>query len=203
MTEDFSDPKATLLSYLSRERATVLWKLHGLSDYDLRRPLTPTGTNLLGVVKHLAMVELGYFGEVFGRAPQVSVSWWADDEAAMESVPNIDMYAAATQTRDQVVTLYEEAGDNTAATVAALDLDSPGLVPWWGDQGRVTLQRIMVHMLDETARHAGHLDIVRELIDGQAGHRSYSSNLPEDGAEFWAGYLGTLQSIADGFRRAR
>jgi len=87
--------------------------------------------------------------------------------------------------------------------VAALDLDSPGLVPWWGDRGRVTLQRIMVHMLDETARHAGHLDIVRELIDGQAGHRSYSSNLPEDGAEFWAGYLGTLQSIADGFRRAR
>ncbi len=203
MTEDFSTPKSTLLNYLAREHRTVLWKLQGLSDYDLRRPMTPTGTNLLGVVKHLAMVELGYFGEVFGRTPQVSVPWFATDEAQMESVPNIDMYAAAEQTSDEVVRLYEEAGQNTAATVAALELDAVGQVPWWGDQGRVTLHRILVHMIDETARHAGHLDIVRELIDGGAGHRDNSSNLPDDDAGFWPGYLATLQSVADGFRPTR
>ena len=202
MADEPNDPKTTLLRYLDRSRAAVLWKLDGLADYDLRRPMTPTGTNLLGVVKHLAMVELGYFGEVFGRTPEVSVGWFATDEAQVESVPNIDMYASASQTCDEVVRLYEEAGRNTAATVAALDLDAVGHVPWWGDRGRVTLHRILVHMIDETARHAGHLDILRELIDGQAGERSDSTNLPDDGSDFWAEYLATVQGVADGFRRS-
>lgn len=202
MSDNLNDPKTTLLHYLNRTRAAVLWKLESLDDYDLRRPMTPTGTNLLGVVKHLAMVELGYFGEVFGRVPQVSVPWVADDEAQMETVPNIDMYASATQTRDEVVRLYEEAGHNTAATVAALDLDAIGQVPWWGERGKVTLQRILVHMIDESARHAGHLDILRELIDGAAGVRPDSTNLPGDGPDFWAEYLITVQSVADGFKES-
>ena len=199
MSDDLDDPRTVLLHYLNRTRQAVLWKLDGLADYDLRRPMTPTGTNLLGVVKHLAMVELGYFGEVFGRVPEVSVSWAAEDEAQLETVPNIDMYASATQTRDEVVRLYAEAGRNTVATVAALDLDTVGQVPWWGERGRVTLHRILVHMIDETARHAGHLDILRELIDGQAGVRPDSTNLPE-GDDFWAEYLITVQSVADGFK---
>lgn len=197
------EPKELLLHYLERAREAVLWKLEGLSEYDLRRPMTPTGTNLLGVVKHLAMVELGYFGEVFGRTPEVSVGWFATDEAQVESAPNIDMYASASQTHDEVVRLYEEAGRNTAATVAALDLDAVGEVPWWGERGRVTLHRILVHMIDETARHAGHLDILRELIDGQAGVRADSPNLPDDGSDFWAEYLATVQSVADDFRHSR
>ena len=202
MADDLNEPKTALLHYLNRDRSAVLWKLDGLNDYDLRRPMTPTGTNLLGVVKHLAMVELGYFGEVFGRTPQVSVPWWADDEAAMESVPNIDMYASADQTRDEVVRLYHEAGRNTEATVAALDLDAVGRVPWWGDRGRVTLHRILVHVIDETARHAGHLDILRELIDGSAGVRPDSSNLPGDDTDFWGEYLTTVQNVADGFKES-
>lgn len=200
MSDDANDPKQVLLRYLQRSRSAVLWKLEGLSDHDVRRPLTPTGTNLLGVVKHLAMVELGYFGEVFGRTPEVSVSWWASDEAAMESVPNIDMYAGAEQTRAEVLQLFGEAARNTAATVAALDLDAPGRVPWWGERGHVTLHRILVHMVDEIARHAGQLDILRELLDGAAGVRPDSDNLAELDAAGWAEYRARLQGIADGFR---
>ena len=200
MSDDANDPKQVLLRYLQRSRSAVLWKLEGLSDHDVRRPLTPTGTNLLGVVKHLAMVELGYFGEVFGRTPEVSVSWWASDEAAMESVPNIDMYAGAEQTRAEVLQLFGEAARNTAATVAALDLDAPGRVPWWGEGGHVTLHRILVHMVDEIARHAGQLDILRELLDGAAGVRADSDNLPELDSAGWAEYRARLQGIDDGFR---
>lgn len=195
-----NDPKNDLLRYLQRSRSAVLWKLQGLSDYDVRRPLTPTGTNLLGVVKHLAMVELGYFGEVFGRTPQVSVDWWKHDEAAMDSVPNIDLYASAEQTRDEILRLFGQAGRNTAETVAALDLDSPGRVPWWGEHGVVTLHRILVHMVDETARHAGQLDILRELLDGVAGLRPDGDNLAELNDADWADYRQRLQGIADGFR---
>ena len=61
------DPKATLVRYLQQARDAMLWKLDGLGEYDIRRPLTPTGTNLLGLVKHLAGVESGYFGATFGR----------------------------------------------------------------------------------------------------------------------------------------
>ncbi|MDF2443155.1 MAG: hypothetical protein JWR01_1358, partial [Subtercola sp.] len=61
------DEKETLHGYLRIRRADLLGKLDGLSEYDARRPLTPTGTNLLGLVKHVASVQLGYFGEVFGR----------------------------------------------------------------------------------------------------------------------------------------
>jgi hypothetical protein len=61
------NPKADLLRYLQDGRDALLWKLDGLSEYDIRRPLTPTGTNLLGLVKHIASVELGYFGDTFGR----------------------------------------------------------------------------------------------------------------------------------------
>lgn len=200
MTDDANEPKAVLLRYLQNERRSALWKVEGLSDYDVRRPLTPTGTNLLGVLKHLAMVELGYFGEVFGRIPEVSVGWWADDEADQGETPNIDMYASADQTRDEVLQLFEEAGRNTATTVAALDLDSPGRVPWWGERGAVTLHRILVHMVDETARHTGQLDILREQLDGAAGARPEVDNLAELGRDEWAAYTKRLQQIADGFR---
>ena len=142
MSDDANDPKQVLLRYLQTTHDAVRWKLQGLNEYDLRRPLTPTCTNLLGVVKHLAMVELGYFGEVFDRVPEVSVAWFADDEAQMATVPTIDMYASATQTSAEVLQLYDEARANTERTVAELDLNAPGRVPWWGERSQVTLQRI-------------------------------------------------------------
>ena len=68
-----------------------MWKLEGLSEYDSRRPMTPTGTNLLGLVKHVASVELGYFGETFGRPFDEPLPWSVGAEA------NADMWATADE----------------------------------------------------------------------------------------------------------
>ena len=188
--------KDELLRYLETGRETMLWKLEGLGEYDLRRPLTPTGTNLLGLVKHLASVELGYFGEVFGRPSGVPLPWYDDDNED----PHGDMYATAGESRDEIVELYRAAGRHTAETVAALDLDAVGRVPWWGERGSVTLHLILIHMIAETHRHAGHADIVRELIDGAAGHRPAVDNLPDLDAAGWAEHRRQLQALAEGFR---
>ncbi|MFD9270297.1 DinB family protein [Streptomyces goshikiensis] len=174
-----NDPKDDLHRYLKAARAAVVWKLDGLSEYDIRRPLTRTGTNLLGLVKHLAGVELGYFGPTFGRQHDESLPW--DEE---DAEPNADMWAPADESREDVLDLYRRAWAHADATIEALPLDAMGHVPWWGDIGEVTLQRIMLHMTAETHRHAGHADIVRELIDGTVGMREDNSNM-EGGDEAW------------------
>ena len=189
MTE--SDPKADLRRYLQAARDAMLWKLDGLSEYDARRPLTPTGTNLLGLVKHLAGTELGYFGEVFGRPSGEPLPWVADD-----AEPNADMWATAEESREQIIGLYHRAWAHTDATIDALDLDAAGHVPWWGDQGEVTLHRILVHMTAETNRHAGHADIVRELIDGAVGMRAGRDNMAPGDADWWDGYRNRLEQVA-------
>ncbi len=71
--------KEYLHSDLREVREAMLWKLEGLSEYDARRPLTSTGTNLLGLVKHLSITEASYFGEVFGRPFPERLPWWDDD----------------------------------------------------------------------------------------------------------------------------
>src|ERR1700694_2930275 len=93
--------KADLHRYLQVGRDALLWKLDGLSEYDIRRPLTPTGTNLLGIVKHVASVELGYFGEAFERPSHESLPWL--DEGAE---PNADMWALPEESREDIVALY-------------------------------------------------------------------------------------------------
>jgi uncharacterized damage-inducible protein DinB len=160
------DAKAEFHMYLQRAREVLLWKLEGLSEYDIRRPLTPTGTNLLGIVKHVASVELEYFGPVFGRPTGISLPWASADAEA-----GADMWATPDESRDEIVGLYRRSWQLADETIAELPLDAPGTVPWWGDQGAVTLHRILVHMIAETQRHAGHADIVRELIDGSVGTR--------------------------------
>jgi uncharacterized damage-inducible protein DinB len=175
-----NDPKPTLQRYLQVGREAVLWKLEGLSEYDMRRPLTPTATSLLGIVKHLATVEAGYFGEVFGRPFTEPMPWLEGDD------PHGDMWATADETSESVISLYRRVWSHSDATIAALDLEAPGRVSWWGVRGDVTLHRILVHMATETHRHAGQLDILRELIDGAAGHRQDTSNLAEDDPAAWA-----------------
>ena len=160
------DPKDTLVEYLQSARDAMVWKVEGLSDYDARRPLTPTGTNLLGLVKHLASVELGYFGDTFGRPSGIALPWHADDADT-----NDDLYLTADESREWVLDLYRTAWAHAAATFEEFDLDTVGRVPWWGDRGEVTLHQILVHMVAETSRHAGHADIVRETIDGQVGRK--------------------------------
>jgi uncharacterized damage-inducible protein DinB len=186
------DPKATLHRYLRSAREAVLWKLDGLSEYDVRRPLTPTGTNLLGIVKHLASVELGCFGETFGRPSAEPMPWFEDEAEA-----NADMWATADETREQITGLYQRAWAHSDATIDALQLEATGTVPWWpGEQNPVTLQRILVHVIAETDRHAGHADIVRELIDGAAGLRQGSDNLPPADQAWWASYRDRVERAA-------
>lgn len=186
------DPKADLRHYLQLAREAVLWKLDGLSGYDVRRPMVPTGTNLLGLVKHLASIELGYFGAVFGRPTDEPLPWFEDD-----AEPNADMWATAEESRDWVVGLYHRAWAHADATIDTLPLDAVGHVPWWpDDRSDVTLHRILIHVIAETNRHAGHADLVRELIDGAVGVRADNANMaPGDGA-WWEDYRKRLERIA-------
>jgi Protein of unknown function (DUF664) len=190
MTEP--DPKADLHRYLQRGRDALLWKLDGLSEYDIRWPMVPTGTNLLGLVKHVASMELGYFGEVFGRPSAEPLPWLAED-----AEPNADMWATPDQPREEIVALYHRAWAHSDATIGALALDAVGYVPWWPEDRReVTLHRILVHVIAETERHAGHADIVRELIDGTAGLRPDADNLPPGDRAWWERYRARLERAA-------
>jgi uncharacterized damage-inducible protein DinB len=187
-----SGAKAHLQRTLQTGREALLWKLEGLSEYDVRRPMTPTGTNLLGLVKHVAYVELGYFGAVFGR-PVDEAQPWLDDGGE----PNWDMWATAAESREQIVGMYRRAWEHTDATIGSLPLDAVGHVPWWREERRdVTLHQVLAHVIAETHRHAGHADIIRELVDGAAGLRRGNDNLaPGDGA-WWAGYRARLERAA-------
>ncbi len=186
-----ANDKAVLVRYLKNAHEAVVWKLDGLSEYDIRRPLVPTGTNLLGLVKHLACCEAGYFGAVFGRPFGEPMPW--DDE---DGDPTADMWATAEESREQILALYARTWAHANATFEALDLDSIGNVRWWGDRGEVTLHQILVHMIAETSRHAGHADIVRELIDGTVGLRATVSNMAEGDAAWWDSYREKLESVA-------
>ena len=188
-----NDPKAGLHRYFTTVRDSVVWKLEGLSEYDARRPLTPTGTNVLGVVKHLACVELGYFGWSFGRALDVKLSWYDDD-----AEPNADMFATESESIPEILAFYAQAREISDATITELPLDATGTVAWWPpDRNPVTLQLILLHMIAETNRHAGQIDIVRELIDGQAGLRAESTNLPDE--INWTEYHARLEKLAAQF----
>ncbi len=181
-----------LQRYLQAARDALLWKLDGLTPYDLRRPLVPTGTNLLGLVKHLAGIELGYFGDVLGR-PAADRPAWLDDS----DTPNADMFAGAQETGAQIVALYRSAWAHTDAVVAELGLDATGEVPWWPpERNPVTVRQLLVHVIAETNRHAGHADLVRELIDSAAGLRPDNGNLPDVPADWWPAYVERLESIA-------
>jgi uncharacterized damage-inducible protein DinB len=170
-----SDPKTDLHGYLQQARDVVLWKLQGLSEYDIRRPLVPTGTNLLGLVKHLTFMEFEYFGTTFGRPSPDELPWSEDD-------PLTDMFATADETREEVISRYKKAWAHSDATIAALPLNAVGRVPHWpGEHGEVTLHRIMVHMITDSQRHAGQADIIRELVDGITGLKKDNDNPPPDG----------------------
>jgi uncharacterized damage-inducible protein DinB len=187
-----SDPKGELQRYLQSAREALLWKLDGLPEYDVRRPMVPTGTNLLGLVKHVANVELGYFGVTFDRAFDEPLPWIDYD-----AEPNADMWATADESREQIVGLYHRAWAHADATIASLDLDAIGHVPWWpDDRAAVTLHRILVHLIAETQRHAGHADIVRELIDGAAGLRSGDDNMAPGDQMWWEAYRSRLEVAA-------
>nr|BFE57130.1 DinB family protein [Dactylosporangium thailandense] len=184
--------KDDLRHYLQRGRDSLLWKLEGLSEYDIRRPLVPTGTNLLGLVKHVASVESGYFGETFGR-PFPEPLPWMDDDADV----NADMWVTPQESREDVTGLYRRVWAHSDATIEALDLDAPGRVPWWKPEtADVTLHRVLIHMIAETDRHCGHADILRESIDGAAGWQPGKDNLAFANAEEFRAFHDRIERAA-------
>jgi uncharacterized damage-inducible protein DinB len=186
------DTKATLHRYLKLRRDDLLRKLDGLDEYDVRRPMTPTGTNLLGLVKHVASIELGYFGETFGRRADRVLPWFEPGAEA-----NADMWVPADETRESIIDLHHYAGAHADATIDELPLDARGEVPWWPAERRVvTLHRILVHMCVERAHHVGHADVVRELIDGGVGRGPDDPNLPFKTPEEWAAYRERIEASA-------
>ncbi|MEV3936208.1 DinB family protein [Glycomyces sp. NPDC049804] len=187
-----TDPKTHLHRYLTNARDAVLWKLEGLGEYDIRRPLTPTGTNLLGLVKHLTCTAADYFGTVFDR-PFPDPQPWFDPDAH----PGADMWAAPDEPTAHLTDLYRRAWAHADTTITSLDLDAPGRVPWWpADTADVTLHQILVHMIDETNRHAGHADIIRELIDGAAGLRPGATSLPAETPAWWTERRDAIEQAA-------
>ncbi|GAB2676945.1 DinB family protein [Thalassiella azotivora] len=189
------DDKETLHRYLRRQRDDLLATLDGVDDYDARRPLTPTGTNLLGLVKHVATVQLGYLGEVFGRPAAEDLPWDADD-----AEPDADLWVPAEQTRQDVVDLHHRSAAHADATIGALPLDAPGHVPWWGERGAVTLHLVLVHLCVEVARHAGHADVLRESLDGRAGMRPGDPNVTDRTQAQWAEHRDRVEQAARRFR---
>jgi catechol 2,3-dioxygenase-like lactoylglutathione lyase family enzyme len=148
------------------------------------------------LVKHVASVEVGYLGEVFGRPFREPLPWF--DPGAE---PNADMWATPEESRADVLGLFDRVRAHTDATIEALPLDARGVVPWWPAERReVTLHRVLVHLIAEEHRHAGHADLVRELVDGAAGVRRDNANLPDGDAGWWARYLERVSAAADRFR---
>ena len=192
------DVKRDLHSHLHGARETLLWKLDGLDEYDIRRPLTPTGTNLLGLVKHSTGTELTYFGSVFGRRTESRSSRLSGAlrRLAGTAEPNAGMWATADEPRDEIVDGYRDAWAVADDTIRELPLDAVGHVPWWGKDSKVTLHRVMVHVTAEAQRHAGHADIVRELIDGATGLLQGHSNLPAKDPAWWIDYHDRVEKAA-------
>jgi Protein of unknown function (DUF664) len=188
MIDDFA--KQYLHSDLSDIRATMLWKLDGLSEYDARRPLTDTGTNLLGMIKHLAVSEAWYFGDVFERPFPGQWPRWDDPAGHLDA-----MWASADESRAEIVDRYRQSWQHADATIAALDIDGPGHVPWW-PRPNVKLFNVLVHMLTETTRHAGQADILREQLDGAVGGDAEGIALHRQLAGFWEGHRNKVEQAA-------
>jgi hypothetical protein len=181
--------KEYLLDDLRWIREAMLGKLDGLSEYDIRRPLTITGTNLLGLVKHLTLTEAWYLGEIFSRPfPELLPHW--DDDANQDW-----MWAAEHETRAEIIDRYRRACEHFDTTISTLPIDAPGHVPWW-PRPDVKLFNIMVHVLTETGRHAGHADILREQLDGSVGMGTQGVPLHGHDAAYWESYRAKIEQAA-------
>ncbi|MCL8250574.1 DinB family protein [Aeromicrobium fastidiosum] len=186
-----TDVKDHLHTRLRVVRAAVLAAVDGVGEHDLRRPLTPTGTNLIGLVKHLVGVEHVYLGESFGR-PAPDVLPWVEDGSVWDGA---DMWATADESSAHIVDLYRRACAHGDETIAGLDVDSPGRVPHWpDDKADTTLGFLLVWIVSETAQHAGHAEIVRELVDGRPAAATSA------GGTDWPTHVEHVRAAADAHR---
>ena len=190
----FTGAKADLHRYLQESRDGMVRALEGATEYDIRRPLTPSGTNLLGLVKHLAGVELGYLVESVGRTAPVLP--WNEDGSVWDSA---DMWTTPEQSREYLLGLYREAWALSDASLAELPLDAPAEVEWWSAEKRhTTFGHLLARVVAETARHAGQADILRETLDGQAGR----DHADQGDGQWWSDYVASIQAAAEPFRDA-
>ena len=181
-----------LRKYLQEGRGSVVRALDGLSEYDARRPLVPSGTNLLGLVKHLSGIELGYLGACVGRPSPMPLPW-EDDGSVWESA---DMWATPDQSREYLLGVYRRAWQHSDESLQTFPLDAPATVAWWPEERRrTTFGHLVVRVVAETAQHAGHCDVLRESVDGRGGRDADA--LDDD---WWASYVGRIQAAADTFR---
>ena len=155
-----ADERAALTQQLDFHRATLLRKLEGLDAEQLRRPMTASGLSLLGLVKHLADTEQGWFLKIYGGSPE-------PDLFATEGDPTAEFRVEAEETTDAIVEAYVRTCERARAVVAAGGLDDVVTTP---SGAEANLRAILLHLIQETARHNGHADIIREAIDGTTGH---------------------------------
>lgn len=191
--DTINDPSAQRLrAYLNEARSTVLWKCEALSEELARRPMTPTGTHMLGIVHHLAVTEYGYLGECLGLLP--------NDDHVLELLQSedsqIDFLPPADYSVQDVLELYRKSVAFAEAALDNLELASPAVIPWWSIHRHSTVEHLIVHMIAETSRHAGQLDIVRELLDGQVGLREQALNLPSYSSAQWQEQYSHLQQLS-------
>jgi uncharacterized damage-inducible protein DinB len=182
--------------YLRNARSSVLWKLEGLSEYEARRPMVGTATNVLGLIKHLTGVELLYFGVIFGRFPSEMPIWFGE-----QMPPNADMWAQSDESVEAIIGDYLSACAHADSTITTADPAAQASAPWLSEHP-MSLHRVMVHVLAETERHAGHADVVRELIDGAVGRLPGNEQMLPGAAEddrdatWWRNYLEEVEAAA-------
>lgn len=187
MIDDFA--KEYLADELRWGRTSLVDKLDGLTEYDARRPLSRTGTNLLGLIKHLTLSEAIYFGAIFGRPYPEPIPTFDDPEFHNRDY----MWATQEQSRADIIAGYRRACQHADATIDSLPIDAPGHIPWW-PRPEVTLFNVMVHMMTETNRHLGHADILREQLDGALG--SDPTPMSADDKTEWATHRATVEQAA-------
>ena len=153
---DLNTPELeTLVRYLDTYRGIIAFKVEGVERSAGIKPMVPSGTSLLGIVKHLAYVERWWFQSVVG---QLDVEYpWSDDD------PDADWRINEGESVQDIIDLYRQECDKSRAIID--EILSPDSTFPHGD-GEISARRVLIHMVEETARHAGHADILREMIDG-------------------------------------
>jgi uncharacterized damage-inducible protein DinB len=161
------DEAATLLGFLDYQRATLAWKCRGLTDDQLRVTVASSVISLGGLLVHMARVEDGWFSEVVAEQPELE-PWASMPWAAEWTDPS-----TAAATGAELSALWEQrvaaSRRVVAAALAAGEAELGATHPAWGGQGHPSLRWVLVHMIEEYARHNGHADLIREAIDGETG----------------------------------
>jgi hypothetical protein len=164
------DEVATLVAFLDYQRATLEWKCRGLTDEQLRLVLRPSSITLGGLLKHLACVEDSWFTDTVAGAP-LPEPWASVD---FEANPDWTWRLDASESGEYLRALWAEGVSRSRAVVRAqlgqgADAALTQTHPAWGYEDPVSLRWVLVHMIEEYARHLGHADLIRESIDGQTG----------------------------------